>query len=127
MTVPEISAAYPAAVPTPAGGFKLPPVEIASTLFNAGLELKDGKLAAVRLSADSKSPSDTDRLAKALLEALRTKYGQEVARERSSIGWHYTFSKEGVTINLEAIQIGSGTGLLQVLYTTAIAKDAAKL
>lgn len=136
MSVAEVIAAFPGAAlaqsPTPNRDgsidlVALPGVDIASCPFRASFVFQAEKLNAVRVGCHTPSPIETERVSKAVMEALRAKYGAEISQERSTIGTTHAWFSAGVKIQLEAIQIGSNDGLVNVFYTPSTGKDAGKL
>jgi hypothetical protein len=100
-------------------------VEIADSQFDVSFTFKASKLSEVRLTSKPSTPSETERVGKAVLEALRAKYGREVSAERLSIGTQHGWIVSGTKITLDVIQIGSASGLVNVFYGVAI--DGGKL
>lgn len=136
MTIPEVLRAFPGATELSAppkngdgsyDGVQLPPVEIGGCPFEPRFLFQQDKLSAVRLTCKTESVQNTDRVNKALQEALRAKYGQEISREKNSIGTISAWYSSGTKIQLQAIQIGSGPGLVIVFYTPNTGRDAGKL
>lgn len=136
MTAAEVLAAFPDAALVPAAKTNsdgsvdlvtLAGVDIANCPFRASFVFQADKLSAVRVGCRTGSPSETERVGLALVEALRAKYGTEISHQQSPSGIIDAWYSAGTKIQLYTAQIGEGTGLVNVFYTPSTGKDAAKL
>lgn len=137
MSVAEVLAAFPGAISVPSAeadrdGSKalvqLASVEIAGCPFRAKFFFRAEKLHAVTLACQPQASPETERVSSAVEEALRAKYGAEISRDRSSIGWSRAWYSAGVKIGLRVFQVApDDPGNIIVFYNPSTGQDAGKL
>lgn len=133
MTQEQVLAAVPHAQQRPAASsnrdgsvnaLEATGIVIADAPFKAMFTFAQDHLTEVRVSTSPSTKAETERVGNAVLEALRAKYGPEIARDPD--GAQYTWASGKTTVKLDILFIHT-MGLVNVFYSGKIAKDADKL
>lgn len=142
MTVDQVKAAVPKAVPPHMAShikdakeqLQLEEIELVNKRFVASFYFADGKLVQVTLRLDSdRTPTGAALTFNSLTEALRAKYGQELAQDnkagdRSALRLKNTTWLSGRTnITMTMLNIPGMDPVLNINYQVRLAKDADKL